>query len=78
MKHKETVNDEAIKIASRTQRFLEKDDSPEMEDPEKYKRSKQIKSEVVGRLGRRQKKEAREDRAKNESLRKMIVNKLND
>jgi len=73
MKHKETVDDEAIKIASKTQRFLEKDIFPEMEDPEKYERFKKIKSSVVGKHGKRQKKEAREDREKNVRLRKEIV-----
>jgi len=73
MKHKETVDDEAIKMASKTQRFLKKDSFPEMEDPKEYKRSKQIKSAGVGEHGRRQKKEAREDREKNERLRKTIV-----
>jgi hypothetical protein len=75
MKHKETVDDEAIKRTSKTQRFLEKDDIPEMEDPEGYKRSKKRKSEVAGKHGQRQKKEAREDRAKNEQLRKALVNR---
>ena len=65
MKHKETVDDEAIKLASKTQRFLEKEDLPEMEDPEEYRRRKTIKSAVAGKHGRRQKSEAREDREKN-------------
>jgi len=73
MKHKETVDDEAIKIASKTQRFLEKDNFPEMENPEEYERQKQIKSSVIGEHGRRKKKEAREDREKNTRLRKEIV-----
>jgi hypothetical protein len=76
MKHKETVDDEAIKRASKTQRFLKKDDIPEMEDPEGYKRNKQIKSSVADKHGRRQKKEAREDREKNERLRKVISKRL--
>jgi len=73
MKHKETVDDEAIKRASKTQRFLEKDDFPEMENPEEYKRRKKIKSSVIGKHGQRKKKEAREDREKNVRLRKEIV-----
>jgi len=59
MKHKETVDDEAIKMASKTQRALEKDSFPEMENPEEYERLKQIKSSGVGRHGRRQKKTAK-------------------
>lgn len=73
MKHKETVDDEAIKMASKTQRALGKDSFPEMENPEEYDRQKQIKSSVIGKHGRRKKKEAREDREKNERLRKEIV-----
>jgi hypothetical protein len=69
MKKKETVDDEAIKRASKTQRALKKDSFPEMEDQKEYKRQKQIKSAVAGKHGRRQKKEAREDRKKNELLR---------
>jgi hypothetical protein len=45
-----------------------------MEDPERYKRSKKIKSEVARKHGQRQKKEAREDRAKNERFKKVFVN----
>jgi hypothetical protein len=71
MKHKETVDDEAIKLASKTQRFLEKEDFPEMENPDEYKRLNKIKSSVAGKHGRRQKSEAREDREKNERLRKV-------
>jgi len=73
MKRKETVDDEAIKMASKTQRFLEKDDFLEMEDPKEYERRKKIKSTVAGRHGRKQKKEAREDREKNEHLRKVGI-----
>ena len=73
MKHKETVDDEAIKMASKTQRALEKDSFPEMENPEEYERLKKLKSSVIGKHGRKQKKETREDREKNTRLRKEIV-----
>jgi hypothetical protein len=73
MKHTETVDDEAIKMASKTQRVLEKDSFPEMEDPEEYERQKQIKSSVIGKHGQRKKKEAREDKEKNTRLRKEIL-----
>jgi len=72
MKHKETVDDEAIKKASKTQRALEKDSFPEMENPKEYERLKKLKSSVIGKHGRRQKKETREDREKNVRLRKIV------
>jgi len=78
MKHKETVDDEAIKLASKTQRFLEKEDLPEMEDPDEYKRRRKIISAVAGKHGRRQKSEAREDREKNERLRKAKIESKKD
>jgi len=78
MKHKETVDDETIKRASQTQRFLEKDGFPEMEDPKEYEHRKQIKSAVVGKHGQKQKKEAREDREKNKRLRKEVIKRLTE
>jgi len=72
MKHKETVDDEAIKIASKTQRALEKDSFPEMENPKEYEHLKKLKSSVIGKHGRRQKKETREDREKNALLKKTV------
>jgi len=68
MKHKETVDDEAIKIESKIQRSSKKDDFPEMEDPAGYNHHKEINSAVIGKPGQKKKKEMREDRAKNARL----------
>jgi hypothetical protein len=44
MKKPETVDDEAIKNTSKTQRHLTGDNHPEMEDPEGYKHTKENKN----------------------------------
>jgi hypothetical protein len=64
MKHKETVDDRAVKDASKIQRELEKVDMIEAEDPEGYVKQKQLIKKVRGKPGNKRKKEAREDREK--------------
>jgi hypothetical protein len=63
MKRKETVDDRAVKDASAIQRDLERDKFPEMEDREGYAKQKQLKKRL-GKISRKPKKEAREDREK--------------
>lgn len=61
MKHKETVDDRAVKDASAIQRDLEKERFPEMEDREGYAKQKQLEKRL-GKISRNPKKGAREDR----------------
>jgi len=72
MKRKATADDEAIKMPSAIQRENNKDDFPEMENPEEYALGKKIK-DLSNVHCREQKKTARESREKNEQLRKGIV-----
>jgi hypothetical protein len=75
MKQKEIVDDEAIKMASKTQRHIKQADFLEMEDPAEYARIAEIKSGAYDEFGKRQKQEAREDREKNEKAREAFLEK---
>ena len=68
MKHKETVDDLAVKDAAKIQRKEEKVDLPESEDPERYAQLKQLKKKARGKSGNMRKKEAREDRKRSENF----------
>jgi hypothetical protein len=63
MKHPETVDDCAVKDASKMQRVLKQERAPEMEDPEGYEKNKRFQKKFMKVTGNR-KKEAREDRKK--------------
>jgi hypothetical protein len=70
MKHKETVDDEAIKMESNQQRYIKGDNMLEVEDPKEYARRKKIKSSMSGSD---KKKKLREDREKNEKGRAAFI-----
>lgn len=73
MKNKETVDDMAVKDAAKIQREAEKIDLIEGEAPEGYAQQKQLIKKVRGKFGNTRKKEAREDREKNEKILRALV-----
>lgn len=73
MKHKETVDDVAIKDAAKIQREAEKVDLIEGEDPEDFAKQKELKKKVLGKSKNTRKKEAREDREKTGKIAKLVT-----
>ncbi|MDR1586073.1 MAG: hypothetical protein LBS57_01310 [Treponema sp.] len=76
MKKSETVDDEAIKNMSKTQRWFTGDNPPEMEDPEGYKHAKENKS-ITDQNMKTQKKALRKNREENKKAREALVSKRN-
>jgi plasmid replication initiation protein len=72
MKHKETADDRAVKDASAIKRAIGKEKFSETEDPEKYKKQKQLEKDLKKPQEKRT-KEAREDREKTNIIKRILA-----